>query len=648
MNVEKYLCKIFFIQTDKGVRFSTIRKRFVCRTKLNRYPNINAYLENKYSDWTDYHPYTDKETLFRIKNNIGENEMPKCPVCGKIALFHDYEYRKYCSTACTHSDKDQYKRMVETQKKNLKEKYGEGITNYAQLESTKKKIAETTLKHYGNTCFLGSKKARELYKEKTGYDNPLQNPETKEKVKQTCIDKYGNKSFLGSDEYMSNVDKIQDKITKTCIDKYGTKRYSQTQEYKDQTRHTWEEKPLDEINDFLKKQFEAKKENGTLMTSAPEDETFELLKMKFHDVVRQYRSDKYPFACDFFIPSLQLYIECHYTWTHGKHPYNEDIDKEELVLWESKAETSDYYKNAIYTWTDLDVRKKKCFIDNKLNYKIFYTIEDFKNWYEISIPYDIQELKDELEYYRDAMAKLSAFPTKNNIVKYYQQETFYKREKELWNDDKIKEKLINNRIQYLNKTDFVATELLLGFKISGIYYGYSHFHPMIVKYVCEKYNTKICYDPCGGWGHHILGALNIDKYIYNDLSTHTYNNVLTMCNDLNINNVVCYNNDCSTFVPEDNFDTMISCPPYYNVEEYECGIFANIAEYNKFIDNLFTVFNNKTSCNVFALIIREDLIDVKKHVPTEIYELHQPSSHLIKEKKNKEKLYIFKKLCLQN
>ena len=630
MNVEKYLCKIFFIQTDKGVRFSTIRKRFVCRTKLNRYPNINAYLENKYNDWTDYHPYTDKETLFRIKNNIGENEMPKCPVCGKIALFHDYEYRKYCSTTCTHSDKDQYKRMVETQKKNLKEKYGEGITNYAQLESTKKKIAETTLKHYGNTCFLGSKKARELYKEKTGYDNPLQNPETKEKVKQTNRERYGCDYGLQNDE-------IKQKGINTSLEKYGAEYFNQTEEGRNNLSSIMKSEK------HKKHEYELKMKHGTFNTSTKEDETFELLKLKFPDVVRQYRSDKYPFACDFFIPSLQLYIECHYTWTHGKHPYNEDTDKEELALWENKAETSNYYKNAIYTWTDLDVRKKQCFIDNKLNYKIFYTIEDFKNWYEISIPYDVQELKDELEYYRDAMAKLSAFPTKNNIVKYYQQETFYKREKELWNDDKIKEKLINNRIQYLNKTDFVATELLLGFKISGIYYGYSHFHPMIVKYVCEKYNTKICYDPCGGWGHHILGALNIDKYIYNDLSTHTYNNVLTMCNDLNINNVVCYNNDCSTFVPQENFDTMISCPPYYNIEEYECGIFDTIAEYNKFIDNLFTVFNNKTSCNVFALIIREDLIDVEKHVPTEIYELHQPSSHLIKEKKNKEKLYIFKK-----
>ena len=40
--------------------------------------------------------------------------------------------------------------------------------------------------------------------------------------------------------------------------------------------------------------------------------------------------------------------------------------------WQEKAETSAYYKNAIYTWTDLDVRKQKCAKENNLNYKVIY------------------------------------------------------------------------------------------------------------------------------------------------------------------------------------------------------------------------------------------------------------------------------------
>ena len=39
------------------------------------------------------------------------------------------------------------------------------------------------------------------------------------------------------------------------------------------------------------------------------------------DIIRQYKSDLYPFACDFYIPSLDLYIECNYHWTHGNKLY---------------------------------------------------------------------------------------------------------------------------------------------------------------------------------------------------------------------------------------------------------------------------------------------------------------------------------------
>ena len=41
-----------------------------------------------------------------------------------------------------------------------------------------------------------------------------------------------------------------------------------------------------------------------------------------------------------------------------------------------------YYDKIIYTWTDLDVRKLECFKDNNLNYKIFYSLNELKEWIE--------------------------------------------------------------------------------------------------------------------------------------------------------------------------------------------------------------------------------------------------------------------------
>ena len=98
----------------------------------------------------------------------------------------------------------------------------------------------------------------------------------------------------------------------------------------------------------------------------------------FENVDPQHYDDQYPYSCDFFIPGLDLYIEIQGSWTHGKHPFNpgDKKDNEKLNYWQSKD--SEYYNNAIYTWTDLDVRKRVCARDNHLNYLEIFSnnIED--------------------------------------------------------------------------------------------------------------------------------------------------------------------------------------------------------------------------------------------------------------------------------
>ena len=96
----------------------------------------------------------------------------------------------------------------------------------------------------------------------------------------------------------------------------------------------------------------------------------------------QYRSELYPFNCDFYIPSLDLYIECHFHWTHGGRPFDEN-DKsclEQLAQWKEQSKTSKFYQKAIKTWIDLDVRKKQIAEDNKLNLVIFYSKGTFITW----------------------------------------------------------------------------------------------------------------------------------------------------------------------------------------------------------------------------------------------------------------------------
>lgn len=121
-----------------------------------------------------------------------------------------------------------------------------------------------------------------------------------------------------------------------------------------------------------------RRRNGTFNVSKQEDEVYKMLCDKFReeDIVRQYKSKKYPFACDFYVKSCNLYIECNFSWTHGGHWFDDsnEEDQKTLQLWKDKG--TKYYENAIETWTVRDVKKRLCAEENNLNYLVFWRLED--------------------------------------------------------------------------------------------------------------------------------------------------------------------------------------------------------------------------------------------------------------------------------
>lgn len=264
------------------------------------------------------------------------------------------------------------------------------------------------------------------------------------------------------------------------------------------------------------------------------------------------------------------------------------------------------------------------------------------------------QLFSEFKYYQNSIGKISSPNNKNYIVKYFQQDEFFKTEKILFQNKDIRDKLINNRMKYLNKNydQLTVEDILYGFKRSGLYYGYSHFNPLTFKWFINNYNCKICFDPCGGWGHRLLGSNNLDLYIYNDLSTSIYNNVNNIIDFFNIRNVKTYNKDAYDFIPEENYDSMFTCPPYYNLEHYECGDFETYDDFLLLIDCLFYAFYYKESCKYFGLVIREDLLDNDyKSLTSEIYLIkNKASKHIVKSinHHNNEYLYVFDKEKIKN
>ena len=130
---------------------------------------------------------------------------------------------------------------------------------------------------------------------------------------------------------------------------------------------------------------ETKRKLGTFNSSKEEDIAYEIVKNHFKsDVIRGYSTDnRYPFQCDFYIPKNDLFIECNFHWTHGGKPYDKDSESclEQLLEWQQKSEKSDYYKNAIYCWTDLDVRKLLTADKNNLDYEVYYSLSELKEVY---------------------------------------------------------------------------------------------------------------------------------------------------------------------------------------------------------------------------------------------------------------------------
>lgn len=170
----------------------------------------------------------------------------------------------------------------------------------------------------------------------------------------------------GVDHY-NKTDDFKLKIKRTCLKKYGV------------------DNPV-KVEHFKQKMFNSKFKNKSFNSSEPEDSLYKLLIDKFGDcdIKRQYRSDKYPFLCDFYIKSLDLYIELNAFWTHGGHYYNIN-DEQDVNLaksWLMKSQTSSFYKKAYYVWTVSDLVKRDFAIENGINYLVFWdnNLLDAKSW----------------------------------------------------------------------------------------------------------------------------------------------------------------------------------------------------------------------------------------------------------------------------
>ena len=324
---------------------------------------IVNYMINRFGD-----PISFKEALYRFRNKIFET--PKCKICGNSITFKRGGFSNYCCPKClaqaaaiTKKNNPNWqspfcrKEVREKAKQTIISKYG--VDNVQRLKEVREKAKQTKLERYGDENYNNTEKFKNTCREKYGCNAPAQNKEIREKQVKTSFERYGG--------YFN-----KEQVSKTVQEKYGVEWFTQTDIIKEKNNTI----------EAREKQYNTKKKNRSFNSSKKEKECFNLISKIYPDVITQYRSEKYPFNCDFYIPSIDTYIEYNGSWTHGGHPFNEtdNNDINVLHLWTEKAKTSNFYKNAIHTWTIRDVNKRNCAKANNLNFYEFYNINDLKDF----------------------------------------------------------------------------------------------------------------------------------------------------------------------------------------------------------------------------------------------------------------------------
>lgn len=170
--------------------------------------------------------------------------------------------------------------------------------------------------------------------------------------------------------------KRYEKTKKTCMEKYGVENPSKV-EYIQNKKNSKES---------IEKARKTRIKNKTFNKSTFEKQVKQLLLQKFPDLKCQYKSESYPFSCDFYIPKLDLYIEVQGHWSHGLGKYRcpyDNMNQEHLTfINECKCKNTKFYNKFIEVWTIRDPLKRKTAKENNLNWIEFFTIDQFMEWYK--------------------------------------------------------------------------------------------------------------------------------------------------------------------------------------------------------------------------------------------------------------------------
>lgn len=464
-----------------------------------------------------------------------------CPGCGNVRRFANADYAA----------------RAEARKATVRERYG--VDNVMQVEEIHERFNDSI-------------------REKYGVDNIAHDPAAMQRRMETMLGRYGATSYLGSDEGQAAYEALS-------IERYGYKNPMQSPE-------------------VIAKSLATRRRNGTFNTSAGEETMYEALVDIFgaDDVEREYRNDDvYPWNCDFYIKSRDMYIELNAHHTHGSMWFDAD-DPEHL------ARVNDVNRNV---WTHRDVQKREAAREHGLNYVVFWDhkVRDFELWVACGCP-DAHDWRTMYSWLpeRTLQAPVVSVPWQHLDVNDYQGlakyiadrqfDAFYVNEcakfneYEGWTRDLRPDvDLYINRLKYDEKhpTPFELTDadVLAGYRVSGKAKTYTHFDGSMVSRFLRDYGVRSVYDPCAGWGHRMMTCVSEGViYVGTDINPALQPGYERMMNDLrdglldlipaHVGFIV--NDGAVVQPPAGVFDAVVTCPPYGDREIYSDDGAENLSE----------------------------------------------------------------------
>lgn len=432
-----------------------------------------------------------------------------------------------------------------------------------------------------------SARAAKTSRSRYGVDHPSQTPDARAAQRRRA-EQYG-KEWAG-------------KARQTSIERYGFPSWTMREESRREISKRMSSARVQQQS------LATKKRNATLATSSPEDALYESL-VEYADqhgmtVVRQHRDeDRYPFAVDFYIPERDLFIELNGSWSHGGHWYESDreMDQKTVQTWRKKGKKSQYYLNALGTWTERDVRKREAACDAQLNYVTLWdgseALADAHLWLALGAPdgcdwereyswldlpeslIDLREgLSEQVQQWADIDVTNAGSRQISWLARSGTWGTFYARELQMWETDEVhhrkwgrlRARLLANRLHYLGRLPESALEVVRGLSISGEIRSYSTFVNTAMLAVLDRYEPTHMYDPCSGWGERMLTCAQRGvTYTGTDISEAVVTAHQSLIDRLGLTNVSVALGDSSTRdMRGGSHEMVLTCPPYGDTEIY--------------------------------------------------------------------------------